>query len=216
MVGRSDLPNAVSLNSTTFNLARIVGPALAGVLIAVGRHRPGRSSSTRVFTIAVIVGLRVDARRRAVPLGADRPHARGSCARACAYVKGRPDLVLAMVLVFVVGTFGFNYQVTIALMAKEVFGLGAAGFGLFTTAFAVGSLGGALLSTRRTAVAADAAAAVGLLRVRVHRGRWSSLMPTYWSTVAVLLADGRGRADVHVVGQHAPCSWAATRRCAAG
>jgi len=55
-----------------------------------------------------------------------------------------------MVLAFVIGTFGFNFQVTIALMAREVLGLGAEGFGLLSTAFAVGSLTGALVSTRRT------------------------------------------------------------------
>ena len=67
-----------------------------------------------------------------------------------AYTWAHPDLVLAMGLAFVVGTFGFNYQVTIALMAREVFDLGAEAFGLLSTSFAVGSLTGALLSTRRS------------------------------------------------------------------
>ena len=67
-----------------------------------------------------------------------------------AYTWAHPDLVLAMGLAFVVGTFGFNYQVTIALMSREVFRLGAEAFGLLSTCFAVGSLGGALLSTRRS------------------------------------------------------------------
>ena len=187
MVGTRDLPNAVSLNSVTFNLARIVGPALAGVLIAVvgtGWVFLGNA----VFTIAVIVGL---ASMRAGELFRSAPTGRtpGQLREGLRYVKSRPDLVLPMVLVFVIGTFGLNYPVTMALLAKEVFGRGAAGYGLFTTAIAVGSLGGALMSTRRTAVPRtrlllSACFAFGFIEMLV------SLMPTYWSTVVMLLPMG--------------------------
>ena len=187
IVGGTDLPNAVSLNSVTFNLARIVGPALAGVLIAVvgtGWVFLGNA----VFTIAVIVGLalmRTGELFRSAPTG----RTPGQLREGLRYVKGRADLVLPMVLVFVIGTFGLNYPVTMALLAKEVFGRGAAGYGLFTTAIAVGSLGGALMSTRRTAVPRtrlllSACFAFGFIEVLV------SLMPTYWSTVAMLLPMG--------------------------
>ena len=187
IVGGTDLPNAVSLNSVTFNLARIVGPALAGVLIAVvgtGWVFLGNA----VFTIAVIVGLalmRTGELFRSAPAG----RTPGQLRDGLRYVKGRPELVLPMVLVFVVGTFGLNYPVTMALLAKEVFGRGAAGYGLFTTAIAVGSLGGALMSTRRTAVPRtrlllSACFAFGLIEVLV------GLMPTYWLTVAMLLPMG--------------------------
>ena len=187
IVGGTDLPNAVSLNSVTFNLARIVGPALAGVLIAVvgtGWVFLGNA----VFTIAVIVGLalmRTGELFRSAPTG----RTPGQLREGLRYVKGRPELVLPMVLVFVIGTFGLNYPVTMALLAKEVFGRGAAGYGLFTTAIAVGSLGGALMSTRRTAaprtrLLLSACFAFGFIEVLV------SLMPTYWSTVAMLLPMG--------------------------
>jgi predicted MFS family arabinose efflux permease len=187
MVGKPQLPNAVALNSMTFNLARIVGPALAGVLIAVvgtGWVFLGNA----VFTIAVIVGLalmRTGELFRSAPTG----RTPGQLREGLRYVKGRSDLVLPMVLVFVIGTFGLNYPVTMALLAKEVFGRGAAGYGLFTTAIAVGSLGGALMSTRRTAVPRtrlllSACFAFGFIEVLV------SLMPTYWSTVAMLLPMG--------------------------
>jgi MFS family permease len=187
MVGATDLPNAVSLNSVTFNLARIVGPALAGVLIAaVGTGWLFLGNA--VFTIAVIVGLalmRTGELFRSAPTG----RTPGQLREGLRYVKGRPHLVLPMVLVFVVGTFGLNYPVTMALLAKEVFGRGAAGYGLFTTAIAVGSLGGALMSTRRTAaprtrLLLSACFAFGCMEVLV------SLMPTYWSTVVLLLPMG--------------------------
>jgi MFS family permease len=187
MVGGTDLPNAVSLNSVTFNLARIIGPALAGVLIAaVGTGWVFLGNA--VFTIAVIVGLalmRTGELFRSAPTG----RTPGQLREGLRYVKGRPELVLPMVLVFVVGTFGLNYPVTMALLAKEVFGRGAAGYGLFTTAIAVGSLGGALMSTRRTTIPRTrllltACFAFGFMEVLV------SLMPTYWSTVAMLLPMG--------------------------
>jgi len=97
--------------------------------------------------------------------------------------------VLAMGLAFVVGTFGFNYQVTIALMAREVFHLGAEAFGLLSTAFAVGSLTGALLSTRRSVRPRQrflvvSAVVFGLLTVV------SGLMPGYVSFALMLVPTG--------------------------
>src|SRR5919206_566260 len=97
--------------------------------------------------------------------------------------------VLAMVLAFVIGTFGFNYQVTIALMATNVFGLGAQDFGLLSTAFAVGSLTGALLSTRRSARPRQrflvvSSVVFGLLTVV------SGLMPSYAAFAVMLVPTG--------------------------
>ncbi len=194
MVGGTDLPNAVSLNSVTFNLARIVGPALAGVLIVVvgtGWVFLGNA----VFTIAVIVGLalmRTGELFRSAPTG----RTPGQLREGLRYVRGRSELVLPMVLVFVVGTFGLNYPVTMALLAKEVFGRGAAGYGLFTTAIAVGSLGGALMSTRwtaapRTRLLLSACFAFGLIEVA---GRPDADVLVDRGDAA---ADGRGHADVH-------------------
>jgi MFS family permease len=187
MVGPKDLQNAVSLNSVTFNLARIVGPALAGILIAaVGTGWVFLGNA--VFTVAVIIGL---ALMRPAELFRSEPTGRtpGQLREGLRYVRGRPDLILPMVLVFMVGTFGMNWPVTMALMAKEVFGRGAAGYGLLTTAIAVGSLFGALAASRRTArprtrVILAGAFAFGTLEAAV------GLMPTYWSVVAILLPTG--------------------------
>jgi len=151
MVGPALLANAVSLNSTTFNGARLVGPALAGLLIgaASGNTAPAFLLNTVsfAFTIIALAGM------RAGELQPSRPVARGrgQLREGLAYTWAHPDLVLAMAIAFVVGTFALNFQVTIALMAREEFDLGAEAFGLLSTCFAVGSLTGALLSTRRTA-----------------------------------------------------------------
>jgi MFS family permease len=150
MVGPDLLGNAVSLNSTIFNGARLVGPAVAGLLIgaASGNTAPAffLNAASFGFTIAALAAMRADELRPSPPVA----RASGQLREGLAYTWAHPDLVLGMALAFVIGTFGFNYQVTIALMAREQFDLGAEAFGLLSTCFAVGSLSGALLSTRRS------------------------------------------------------------------
>ena len=187
MVGDGDLPNAVSLNSATFNTARIVGPAVAGLMIsAVGTGWVFLGNA--LLTCAVIAGLLL---MRPAELLRSPPTGRspGQLADGLRYVRSRPDLLLPMVLVFVVGTFGMNFPVTMALMAREVFGRGAAAYGLLSTAIAVGSLAGALASSRRTTrpgarVLLAGAFAFGALEALV------GVMPTYPAVVATLVPTG--------------------------
>jgi MFS family permease len=150
MVGADLLANAVSLNSTIFNGARLVGPSLAGLLIggAGGNTAPAFfvNAASFVFTIGALLGMRASELNTSEPVAKRR----GQLRAGVEYVWRHPDLRLAMVLAFVIGTFGFNYGVTIPLMARQQFGLGAEAYGLLSTAFAVGSLSGALLSTRRS------------------------------------------------------------------
>jgi MFS family permease len=148
MVGPADLTNAVSLNSATFNAARVVGPAAAGVLIAA-TDTGWVFLGNAVLTLGVITGLllmRPDELFRSEPTGRQP----GQLRQGIRYVRSRPDLILPMALVFVIGTFGLNFPVTLAQLAREVFGRGAAAYGLMSTAIAVGSLAGALASARRT------------------------------------------------------------------
>jgi MFS family permease len=150
MTGPALLANAVGLNSTIFNGARLIGPAVAGLLIggSGGNTAPAFfvNAGSFAFTIAALVGMRASELHSSPPVA----RARGQLRAGVAYVWARPDLRLGMVLAFVIGTFGFNYGVTIPLMARQQFGLGAEAYGLLSTAFAVGSLSGALLSTRRS------------------------------------------------------------------
>ena len=147
MVGRQHLPNAIALGSATFNLGRVFGPAVAGLLIAA-------VGTGWVFLInaasylAVITGLLL--MRPADLRPADRvARAPGQLREGLRYVLQRRDLLLVIVVTAAVGTFGLNFQITTALMATHVFHGGAQAFGLLTTAFALGSLAGALLSARR-------------------------------------------------------------------
>jgi MFS family permease len=150
MVGPELLTNAVSLNSTIFNGARLVGPSVAGLLIGAGSGNTAPAffinAASFGFTMMALASMRADELRPSAPVA----RGKGQLRAGVAYAWAHHDLVLAMGLAFVVGTFGFNYQITIALMARAEFGLGAEAFGLLATVFAVGSLSGALLSTRRS------------------------------------------------------------------
>ncbi|HEY0500273.1 MAG TPA: MFS transporter [Kutzneria sp.] len=148
MVGKGQVTNAVALNSMTFNLARIVGPAIAGVLITL-------IGTGWVFVlnfvsfVGVLTGLALmDASR--LHRGTPAPRERGQLLAGLRYVRGRPDLVMLMVLVFLVSTFGMTFFTTLAVAAANVFHQDASGYGLLSTMLAVGTLAGATMAARRS------------------------------------------------------------------
>jgi len=180
IVGQEDITNAVGLNSASFNLARMVGPALAGVLIAaLGSGVPATGAVILVNAVsygAVILSLQ---RMREADLRTAEPVARskGMIRDGVRYTVSRPDLMLILTIVFFAGTFGLNFQITSALMATEVFHKGAGEYGLLGTTLAVGSLTGALMAARRVRVrhrlVVLAAIAFGIAEVV------AGLLPTY-------------------------------------
>jgi MFS family permease len=186
MVGRDGMANAIALNSAAFNLARITGPAVAGLVIsAVGT--PAAFLVNAASFGAVLVGLRLMRPSELHPVER-APRARGQLREALAYVRARPNLWLTLALMFFVATFGMNFQVTTALMSRGVFHTGAAAFGLASAAFAAGALGGALLAARRARpgmrLMLTTALTFGVLEVA------AGLMPTYWSFLALLVPTG--------------------------
>jgi MFS family permease len=187
MVGPDDLPNAVSLNSATFNSARIVGPAVAGAAIAsVGT---GWVFLANAVSYAAVLGGLAAMRGAELHPSERLAKGRGQLAEGLAYVRSKPELLVPMVLVGVVGTVGLNFQVTLALVSKEVFGRGAASYGVLSAMLAVGSLLGALASARRSGPPRQrslfvAALAFGLLEVAV------GLAPTYATMAVVLVPTG--------------------------
>ena len=152
MVGPDDLTNAVGLNSASFNLARVVGPALSGVLIAAMGSGVRATGAVILFNgisyLAVIGALQAMRPHELTPV-ARAPRGKGMIRDGVRYVRGRPDLQLVMVAAFFAGTFGMNFQMTSALMATQVFHKGPGEYGLLGTTLAVGSLTGALLGARR-------------------------------------------------------------------
>ena len=147
IVGRDRLTNAVALNSSTFNAARMIGPAAGGFLIVLIGTGPVFLINFATFG-AVLAALWA---MRASELEPSPPVARGPglMREGLRYVRGRPDIIAVLVSVFAVGTFGMNFQMTSALMATEVFHKGAGEYGILGSIMAIGSLSAALLAARR-------------------------------------------------------------------
>ena len=153
MVEPDLLTNAVGLNSASFNAARIVGPALAGFLIAA-LGSGVRATGWVILANAVSYGAVVYVLQRMRIADLDTPDlvargGKGMIREGMRYVRSRPDLMLVLAIVFFAGTFGLNFQMTSALMATDVYGKGASEYGLLGTTMAIGSLAGALLAARR-------------------------------------------------------------------
>lgn len=153
MVEPADLTNAVGLNSASFNAARLVGPGLAGVLIAAwggGAEATGWviviNAVSYVAPVLTLQFLDVTRLQTPAPVAAKGLRA---VREGMGYVRRRPDLLLVLAVVFFAGTFGLNFQMTSALMATEVFDKGASEYGLLGSFLAVGSLAGSLLAARR-------------------------------------------------------------------
>jgi len=189
MVGRNHVTNAVALNSMTFNLARIVGPAIAGFLIT-------KIDTGWVFLgnfvsfAAVLMGLfLMDPWRlhRVEPV----PRSRGQLMAGLRYVRRRSDLVVLLALVFLVSTFGVTFFTTLAVAAANVFGQGADGYGLLSTMLAIGTLAGAVLAARRSTrgrprlrLLFGSALVFGVLEVLL------GAMPTYSAFALMLIPIG--------------------------
>ncbi|MGZ5416124.1 MAG: MFS transporter [Nocardioides sp.] len=153
MVEPEQLTNAVGLNSASFNAARIVGPALAGFLIAAGGSGV-RATGWVILANALSYGAVIFVLQKMRIADLDSPElaargGKGMIREGMRYVRGRPDLMLILAIVFFAGTFGLNFQMTSALMATDVFGKGASEYGVLGTTMAIGSLSGALLAARR-------------------------------------------------------------------
>jgi MFS family permease len=147
LVGDEDLHNAVALNSTSFNAARMIGPAVSGLVIAaIGTGWAflinGASFSAVLISLAFlrVAELRPNARAH---------HAKGSFTEGFRYAWRRPDLKAMLVMLFLIGTFGLNFPIFISTMAVSVFHADARGFGLLSSIMAIGTMTGALLGAQR-------------------------------------------------------------------
>ncbi len=155
MVSRDDLSNAVGLNSASFNFARIIGPALAGFMIAWlggGPQATGWVISINAVSYAAVVYALQRMRTADLDTPPPQERAKGMIRDGWRYIRSRPDIMMMLAIVFFAGTFGLNFQMTSALMATEVFGKGASEYGILGTTMAVGSLAGSLLAARRGVV----------------------------------------------------------------
>ena len=187
LVGEQDLSNAVALNSTSFNMARMVGPALAGTIIAAAGSGWAFVLNAASFVAVLLALRRLDLSQ--LHQRKERAQGRhGSLAAGLRYVWQRDDLRALMFTIFLIGAFGLNFPIFISTMAVTAFHADASGYGLLTTMMAVGSVCGALMAAGRErprlrwiytgATVFGAGCAV------------AALMPSYWLFGAALVVLG--------------------------
>ena len=191
LVSSSNMSNAVALNSASFNSARLIGPAVAGVLIVL-------VGSGWVFIInavsfiAVLGALAMLRGGRLKPV-TRAPHSSGRFIAGFRYVLTRPDLMIVFVIVFLIGAFGMNFPIFSSTMAVE-FGRGAGEYGLLSSILAIGSLTGALLAARRERarirVIILATAFFGVATLI------AAFMPTFWTFAASTILIGLGAVTI--------------------
>jgi MFS family permease len=145
VVGKQDLPNAVGLNSTNFNIGRLIGPGLSGLLIAA--YGTGVSfllnGISYLFVILALISIR-ESELFIEPKKSSSTKIR----EALEYVAARPDILAVMITVFFATSFGLNFNIFNTMMATQVFDKGAAEYGALGSILAVGSLTGAIISAR--------------------------------------------------------------------
>jgi MFS family permease len=186
MVGDEDLPNAVALNSMSFNSAQIIGPAVAGLLIAgVGIGWAFFLNGLSFAAVLISMSFFRRSELRANP----RAHrAAGGFIEGLRYVWKRSDLGAILVMLFLIGTFGFNFPIFISTMAVNVFHTDARGFGLLSSLMAVGTLSGALFAASR--MKASMASLLAGASVFGLGCSLAALAPGYWSFAAALMVIG--------------------------
>lgn len=186
LVGEADLHNAVGLNATSFNMARMVGPAVAGVAIAsVGTGWAFLMNGASFIAVLVsLMTLRVSSLRSS----ARAEKTRGSLLEGWRYAWARPDLKAMLAMLFLIGTFGLNFPIFISTMAAGVLHTDARGYGLLSSIMAIGTVSGALLAAGRKQPRFNS-----LLTGSVTFGigcTLAAIAPGYWSFAAALVVIG--------------------------
>ena len=186
LVGDHDLPNAIALNSTSFNASRMIGPAVAGLTIAaIGTGWAfvfnGLSFGAVLISLSVLRTSELHPKERA-------RRVRGGLLEGIRYVWSRPDLKAILAMLFLIGTFGLNFPIFISTMAVRVFHADARGYGLLSSIMAIGTTAGALLAAGR-----DQPGFTALLTGAAIFGvgcTLAAIAPNYWLFAAALVIIG--------------------------
>lgn len=185
LVGEDDLSNAVALNSTSFNAARMLGPAVAGGLIAV--TGPGWVFLINAASFAGVLSALGFIRPESL-VGRRKKRSRGGLLAGFRYVLRRGDLIAILCMLFLFSTFGLNFPIFISTMSVKAFHVGAGAYGVLTSMLAVGTLAGALFAASRAAPKLShlisGAFGFGLCCIL------AALMPHFWLFGAVLIGVG--------------------------
>jgi len=147
LVGAEDLPNAVALNSTSFNAGRMIGPAVSGLVIAsIGT---GWSFIANGLSFGAVLASLALLRKGKLQPNARAPRVKGSLVQGVGYTLRRPDLTANLIMLFFLCTFGLNFPIFISTMAVRVFHADVRGYGLLSSAMALGTIAGGLLAAGR-------------------------------------------------------------------
>lgn len=187
LVPPDKMANAVALNATAFHAARLIGPASAGLFIDWWGVGPVFLIDAGMFA-APIIALFLMRADRLYPRTLI-PRARGQLREGIAYVRGRTEICIILVTIFVVSALGMNFQLTSALMATTVFGKSAGSFGVLSTFMALGSILGSTAVARRTPrlrAILMGAAFYGTAEILL------GLSPSYWWFAVLAVPTGYG------------------------
>ncbi len=186
LVGDEDLHNAVALNSMSFNIGNLIGPAVSGLLIAaVGT---GWAFLTNGASFLAVLGSLLLLDKGTLHPAVRSRRARGSFAQGLRYVSQRADIIAILVMLFLIGTFCLNFPIFISVMAAKVFHTDARGYGLLSSVMAAGTIGGAFLSARRDKPRFGTLLwSAGLLGVGFSL---AGIAPSYWTFAAALIVVG--------------------------
>lgn len=180
LVGTDQLTNAISLNSASFNTARLIGPGVAGVLIALFGTGPVIAVNVVAYAVMIVALAMLNTSKLFM---AKASGGRGRIADGIRYVRRRPDLLILLSCGLAVGGFGFNFAISNALMATQAYGKSAGEYGALGSIMGIGALAAALLSASR-----------GRNRFRHVLGGmagyavfslWAALSPSYWMFAAL-------------------------------
>jgi MFS family permease len=186
LVGDEDLHNAVTLNSMSFNLANLIGPAAAGLMIAaVGT---GWAFLLNGLSFLAVLASLFLLRSSELHPSTRAAGTRGSFMEGLRYVSRRRDLIAILAMLFLIGTFGLNFPIFISTMSVRVFGADAQGFGVLSSVMAVGTVAGAYFTARtvrpslKTLLWSAALLGIGFTL--------ACFAPGYWSFAAILVVIG--------------------------
>jgi MFS family permease len=186
MVGDADLTNAVALNSTSFNAAQMIGPAVAGLLIA--RVGIGWAFLLNGLSFAAVLISMSFFRLPELRSSARAHRTTSGFLEGLRYVWRKPDLMAILIMLFLIGTFGLNFPIFISTMAVNVFHSDARGFGLLSSIMSVGTVSGALFAaSRQKPSLASLLAGAGVFGVGCTL---AALAPGYWWFGAALVVIG--------------------------
>ncbi|MFE4958222.1 MFS transporter [Streptomyces sp. NPDC056653] len=186
LVGGSLITNAAGLSILSLNVARLIGPAIAGVLIAV--IGTGGVFAVNAVSFAVVLAGLLTIRPQPRPAPVERTPWVEAGVAGLRYVAVRPELVAVFTIFGLVSAFALNFSTTLTLFAGRVFDVGSRGLGFMSTALSVGTIAGTLVATRRASPCVRTVV-IGAVLFGVSEAL-AAFMPSYLTFLALLLPGG--------------------------